>query len=72
MGMAWKEKYKYTRRRKRKGKSFNPSHEDVNIAVREYLNKGGQIHQIEVDERMPDHLFKDGSLAFEDEFFLDQ
>jgi hypothetical protein len=41
-------------RKKKKSKSFEPSHDDVTDAMKDFLNKGGKITKIEssVEEEM--------------------
>ena len=72
MAMAWKERYKYSRRRKRSGKYFNPTHDDIEKAVENFLKNGGQIRQIETEDTIPDHLFQNMPGTIEDDFFLEQ
>ena len=37
-------------RRKKRGTSFNPNHEYVSSAVREYLDKGGKITRLKAEK----------------------
>ncbi len=45
---------KESSRKKKKSKSFEPSHEDVTDAMKDFLKKGGKITKIEtyVEEEM--------------------
>lgn len=58
-----KSKFSNPARRRRRHLSFNPSRQYVEDAVKEYLNEGGKITQLEAQ---PDSFKKDSWLTVED------
>lgn len=62
------------KRRARKGSvSFNPNRQFIEEAMQEYLKEGGQINQIEVDEKAFEQSFMINDVGSEvDEFLAGQ
>lgn len=60
------------RRRIRKGKPFNPTHEQLDKAVAEFLNKGGKIKKIDdISERCAEFVSNFKSTVLADNFLMD-
>ena len=60
------------RRRKRKGKAFNPTHEQLDQAVEAFLNKGGEIRKInDISKRCDEFVSNFKSTVLADSFLMD-
>ena len=70
MGKAWSERP--TRRRRRKAVDFNPTHDDIQKAVKKYLDSGGEINHIaQGDHNIPGNIGGTSSHLLDDDFFFD-
>ena len=62
----------HSRKRRRSSATFNPSHNELEIAIDQYLNQGGKINKINMKDVMNRPLALSLFINEADEFLLNR